>query len=230
MLEGTLRRLADMQVMKQLTVDDLVKLRPDIGDLIVGPPIVGPVIVGGAGTPAPISTTLPPVPADVRPGDLIRAEDWNAVLARLRALDGVLAALAQGTAQLTGRVNDLARRVPAAPGGEVGLRPERDSLLDFLGSRAVREAIANDETLLKAIAKSSRVTEAVAADVDLVRGAVLGTAVGPVSGGEPGEPVMTEAETTALKERMEASPLFSGMLKNEAIAEGLGLKLPGGGG
>jgi hypothetical protein len=228
MLEGTIRRLADMQVMKQLSVDDLVKLRPDIGELIVGPPIVGPVIVGGAGTPAPISTALPGVPGDVRPGDLIEAADWNAVLARLRALDAVLAALAQGTARLTGRVNDLARRVPADAGGvEVATKPDRDIMVDFLGSRAIREAIAADADLLTALAKSATVTDAVKNDLDLLTVPVLNRAAGPVGPEVEGAPPVmlgfTEAETAVMKAKLEGNAVFAGLLKaDESIAEGLG--------
>ena len=229
MLEGSIRRLADMQVMKQLSVDDLVKLRPDIGDLIVGPPIIGPVIVGGAGTPAPISTALPGVPADVRPGDLIKAEDWNGVLARLRALDAVLAALAQGTAQLTGRVNDLARRVPADTGGAgVVTKPDRDIMVDFLGSKAIREAMAADPELLKALAKSPTVTDAVKNDLDLLTVPVLNRAAGPVGPEVEGAPPVmlgfSEAETAVMKERLEGNEVFAGFLKtDESIAENLGI-------
>jgi hypothetical protein len=233
MLEGTIRRIADMQVMKQLTVDDLVKLRPDIGDLIVGPPVIGPIgpigpIVGGAGTPAPIPTDLPTIPGDVRPGDLIKADDWNAVLALLRALEPMLAALAQGTAQLTGRVNALASRLPADGGPGIQVRPELDITLDFLGSRAIREAIAKDPGILETIAKSPAVTEAIKKDPDLLTIPVLNRATGPVGPEVEGGPAvmldLSEAESAALKDAIGGSVLLSGLVKEASIAETFGLE------
>ena len=70
-----------------------------------------------------IDTTLPPLPEAVDPGDLIRAEDWNALLARLTALEPVLANLADAAVSLATRVarpRAQARRHPRAAEGQAG--------------------------------------------------------------------------------------------------------------
>ncbi len=224
MLEGSINRYVDLPVMKNISADDLLKLRPDIGDLISKAPI-GPIVLGD-GTPAPISTTLPDVPSDVRPGDLIKAEDWNAVLTRLRALDGVLAALAQGTAQLTGRVNQLARQIPAPTAPPAGAKPEKDVMVDFLGSLAVREAMASNPELMAQIGKTKEVADAVVANYDTITLPILNKAATPTGPEvEGGPPVMFQADETAtLKQSMETSPLFASLLETKPeIGSSLGI-------
>ena len=190
MTESRFTTSAVLRDLDPVTFKQTVLARPDLfdrlnPDLVIDPvigPIIGPIgpVIGPIGpiTPRP-DTTLPPVPADVRPGDLIQAGDWNQVLARLRRLDPVLTNVAEAAIALAARVATLEHQMATLP------QPQQpppvidrgDIFTRFLGNADIQRAIAADPAIVKLINESDVVAGAVRNNPQVIENAIAGPAI-----------------------------------------------------
>lgn len=186
--------LADVLDRAGLTRDRFARPLPgNVGSPL--DPVVGTAVEGGAAAPTPGTT----IPDDVRPGDLIRAQDWNLVLAVLRRLAPALAADAGRIGALEGKVAALEGAVArlgtpwwVLPERERELTPFEKVLLDpsvfqrVASKREIVDSIVGDPEIRKILEERPELLEEVVRDRIDVRpetGPVGGVAPEPGAGG-----------------------------------------------
>lgn len=144
--------------------------RPDLGGLL-DPVVINP---GIDTTPPPAPQPGSTVPDDVRPGDLIEAEDWNLVLAAVRRLvpavtadDGRIKALEARVAALEGQVARLGTPWWVGPGRRE-LTPFEKLMLD----PEILQRVATKAEIVESITRDTEVRKILEARPELLENAV----------------------------------------------------------
>jgi hypothetical protein len=202
-------------------VKTLLLARPDLARRLDPNLVFAP---GGGNPPSTrVDTALPTIPDHVRPGDLIEADDWNAVLDVLTRIAQVLANLADGAVALSGRTTMLERKLAAVPVPPQSQPNPRDYLRRLLLDTDVSTAIASNEDLMQQILASHEVVQVLRDDPSKIERSI----VDPVFDPGPDTFATPETERTAselTREELLKSPVYRTFLaKQPQIATSLGV-------
>jgi hypothetical protein len=205
--------------------------RPDIFTRFDPGMVVEPLSPGVIG-PARTDTSLPGVPVDVRPGDLIQAGDWNRVLARLRALDPVLANIAESAVALAARVAALEHRVSSIPEPPPVKAAPSDYVEKFLRNDLILRAIAAKPELIDRIVEDPDVGQVLVDNPAILENVIISPAISDprpeLAGGldvqGAVEAAAVAAGTSTIREQLLGVPAFTRLFAaNAGVAERFGV-------